>query len=227
MTANLRTYTHADLICAYTFHSYSILALDNLLREQKIFVVPLVRSFCVDGQGTAVVHFVPHFVDVQNYPKKCLLWSLAHTCLYRYSNTCTLTHTRARSRVSFAYAPSIWLCVHLVLMAEVVAHFFPHFVDVHNYPASNACDKKAYNWQTLNRTLLCVRKVCICRVCLARIRKNTKLMRSVTHVIFCATVFARMSIVSFWWLTFFANLRGYVEWMHCLCTTYKAIFAPI
>ena len=38
-------------------------------------------------------------------------------------------------------------------MAEVVHHFFPHFVDVHNYPPSNSADKKAYNWQTLNRAL--------------------------------------------------------------------------
>lgn len=38
-----------------------------------------------------------------------------------------------------------------VLMAEVVYHFFPKMVELHNYGASNATEQKKYNWSTLNQ----------------------------------------------------------------------------
>ena len=36
------------------------------------------------------------------------------------------------------------------MMAEIVKHFLPKLVDVHNYPASNAIAQKRANWHTLN-----------------------------------------------------------------------------
>lgn len=41
-----------------------------------------------------------------------------------------------------------------VMMAEVVATFFPKLVDLHNYVPASAKDKKKYNWETLNRKVL-------------------------------------------------------------------------
>ncbi|OHS98239.1 hypothetical protein TRFO_35395 [Tritrichomonas foetus] len=41
-----------------------------------------------------------------------------------------------------------------VLMAEVVAHFFPRFVDLHNYDQGLRVDTKIYNWKTLNTKVL-------------------------------------------------------------------------
>eukprot|EP00636_Phaeomonas_parva_P016152 CAMPEP_0118860268 /NCGR_PEP_ID=MMETSP1163-20130328/6182_1 /TAXON_ID=124430 /ORGANISM="Phaeomonas parva, Strain CCMP2877" /LENGTH=157 /DNA_ID=CAMNT_0006793943 /DNA_START=314 /DNA_END=784 /DNA_ORIENTATION=+ len=36
-----------------------------------------------------------------------------------------------------------------VLVAEVVAHFFPHLVELHNYSAANSLQQKTYNWNTM------------------------------------------------------------------------------
>lgn len=38
-----------------------------------------------------------------------------------------------------------------VLMAEVLRHYFPKMVQLHNYSAANGTRQKAYNWDTLNR----------------------------------------------------------------------------
>ena len=40
-----------------------------------------------------------------------------------------------------------------VLVAEVVKHFYPKEVDLHNYPAANSATKKIVNWETLNTKL--------------------------------------------------------------------------
>eukprot|EP00611_Tribonema_gayanum_P023316 TRINITY_DN487_c1_g1_i1.p1 TRINITY_DN487_c1_g1~~TRINITY_DN487_c1_g1_i1.p1 ORF type:complete len:283 (+),score=138.84 TRINITY_DN487_c1_g1_i1:267-1115(+) len=37
-----------------------------------------------------------------------------------------------------------------VLTAEVVAHYFPRLVELHNYSAANSVAQKLYNWGTLN-----------------------------------------------------------------------------
>ncbi|XP_024520592.1 sperm flagellar protein 1 [Selaginella moellendorffii] len=37
-----------------------------------------------------------------------------------------------------------------VLAAEVVAHYCPRLVDIHNYSAANSLAQKIYNWNTLN-----------------------------------------------------------------------------
>lgn len=41
-----------------------------------------------------------------------------------------------------------------VLLAEVVKHYFPRMVDVHNYPPANSSHQKLYNWTTLNSKVL-------------------------------------------------------------------------
>eukprot|EP00658_Telonema_sp_P-2_P000855 TRINITY_DN10313_c0_g1_i1.p1 TRINITY_DN10313_c0_g1~~TRINITY_DN10313_c0_g1_i1.p1 ORF type:complete len:304 (+),score=71.05 TRINITY_DN10313_c0_g1_i1:227-1138(+) len=38
-----------------------------------------------------------------------------------------------------------------VLAAELVIHFFPKLVDLHNYSAANSVSQKQYNWKTLNQ----------------------------------------------------------------------------
>ena len=38
-----------------------------------------------------------------------------------------------------------------VLIAEIIKAFIPNIVDLHNYPAALATDKKATNWALLNR----------------------------------------------------------------------------
>lgn len=38
-----------------------------------------------------------------------------------------------------------------VLAAELVCHFFPKLVDLHNYSAANSVSQKQYNWKTLNQ----------------------------------------------------------------------------
>lgn len=41
-----------------------------------------------------------------------------------------------------------------VLVAEVIAHFYPRLVELHNYSSANAMTQKVYNWQTLNSRAL-------------------------------------------------------------------------
>jgi len=41
-----------------------------------------------------------------------------------------------------------------VLIAELVAHFFPHRVEKHNYQAASSKQGKLTNWATLNRKVL-------------------------------------------------------------------------
>uniref|UniRef100_A0A7R9VBL5 Calponin-homology (CH) domain-containing protein n=1 Tax=Chlamydomonas euryale TaxID=1486919 RepID=A0A7R9VBL5_9CHLO len=38
-----------------------------------------------------------------------------------------------------------------VLMAEVVHHFFPKIVELHNYSSANGTQQKMYNWNTLSQ----------------------------------------------------------------------------
>ena len=46
----------------------------------------------------------------------------------------------------------IWaLVLFAVLIAEVVNHYCPRIIEVHNYTAANAMDKKITNWKLLNR----------------------------------------------------------------------------
>ena len=38
-----------------------------------------------------------------------------------------------------------------VLVAEVIAHFLPRMVELHNYNAASSLAQKKVNWQTLNK----------------------------------------------------------------------------
>lgn len=37
-----------------------------------------------------------------------------------------------------------------VLVAEVISHYHPSLVELHNYPSSSSFSQKMYNWDTLN-----------------------------------------------------------------------------
>lgn len=41
-----------------------------------------------------------------------------------------------------------------VLLAEVVHHYFPKMVELHNYSSANSIRQKLYNWATLNQKVL-------------------------------------------------------------------------
>lgn len=41
-----------------------------------------------------------------------------------------------------------------VMMAELVHHYKPKLVQLHNYPAANSYTKKINNWSTLNKKVL-------------------------------------------------------------------------
>jgi len=41
-----------------------------------------------------------------------------------------------------------------VLLAEIVRHYFPRLVELHNYPPANSTQQKMYNWNTLNSKVL-------------------------------------------------------------------------
>lgn len=41
-----------------------------------------------------------------------------------------------------------------VLLAEIVHHYFPKLVELHNYSAANSVRQKLYNWSTLNQRVL-------------------------------------------------------------------------
>lgn len=41
-----------------------------------------------------------------------------------------------------------------VMLAEVIAAYFPHLVELHNYPAASSVKQKVYNFETLNRKVL-------------------------------------------------------------------------
>ncbi len=39
-----------------------------------------------------------------------------------------------------------------VLFAEIINHYLPKIVEIHNYSAANSLKQKVYNWETLQRT---------------------------------------------------------------------------
>mmetsp|Transcript_28020 Transcript_28020/g.79230 ORF Transcript_28020/g.79230 Transcript_28020/m.79230 type:complete len:234 (+) Transcript_28020:280-981(+) len=41
-----------------------------------------------------------------------------------------------------------------VLLAEILYHYFPKYVELHNYSAANGMAQKMYNWNTLNQRVL-------------------------------------------------------------------------
>jgi hypothetical protein len=45
-----------------------------------------------------------------------------------------------------------------VLLAEIVMHYFPKLVELHNYVATTSAANKLANWNTLNSTSACTQK---------------------------------------------------------------------
>ena len=41
-----------------------------------------------------------------------------------------------------------------MLLAEVIAHYYPKLVQLHNYSSANSLSQKAYNWKTINSKVL-------------------------------------------------------------------------
>ena len=41
-----------------------------------------------------------------------------------------------------------------VLVAELVSHYFPKLISLHNYSPANSTPQKLYNWQTLSDKIL-------------------------------------------------------------------------
>jgi len=62
--------------------------------------------------------------------------------LYKWIDTIPLS--RPKKNISRDFSDG-------VLMSEVINHFTPHLVELHNYSTSNSVDKKEYNWNTLNQ----------------------------------------------------------------------------
>ena len=40
------------------------------------------------------------------------------------------------------------------LLAEIIKHYYPKLVDLHNYPPASSSNQKCYNWTTLNNKVL-------------------------------------------------------------------------
>ena len=41
-----------------------------------------------------------------------------------------------------------------LMMAELIHHYYPKRVELHNYPSTNTASKKTENWNTLNNKVL-------------------------------------------------------------------------
>lgn len=65
--------------------------------------------------------------------------------LYQWVDTVPLSRRKKNLSRDFSDA---------VLMAEVIHHFLPRYVDLHNYDQGLRIDTKIYNWKTLNTKVL-------------------------------------------------------------------------
>lgn len=52
---------------------------------------------------------------------------------------------------SFPFFLSLSLLIFAVMAAELVKHFFPKLVEMHNYVPANSTQQKHSNWSVLNR----------------------------------------------------------------------------
>ena len=62
--------------------------------------------------------------------------------LYQWVDTIPLSRPKKNIARDFADG---------MLVAEVVKHFFPKLVELHNYPAAHSIQQKKYNWKTLSQ----------------------------------------------------------------------------
>eukprot|EP01061_Rhynchopus_euleeides_P021609 TRINITY_DN35237_c0_g1_i1.p2 TRINITY_DN35237_c0_g1~~TRINITY_DN35237_c0_g1_i1.p2 ORF type:complete len:237 (+),score=86.67 TRINITY_DN35237_c0_g1_i1:62-712(+) len=62
--------------------------------------------------------------------------------LYQWVDTIPLSRPKKNIARDFADG---------MLVAEVVKHFFPKLVELHNYPAAHSVQQKRYNWKTMSQ----------------------------------------------------------------------------
>lgn len=58
-----------------------------------------------------------------------------------------ITFSRAKKNINRDFADGL-------MMAELIHHYSPKLVSVHNYPPANSLGKKIENWNTLNTRVL-------------------------------------------------------------------------
>lgn len=63
--------------------------------------------------------------------------------MYIYEWVDSIPLTRPKKNISRDFSDG-------VLMAEIVKHYFPRLVEIHNYPSASSTNQKLYNWSTLN-----------------------------------------------------------------------------
>ena len=62
--------------------------------------------------------------------------------IYKWVDTIPLS--RAKKNIARDFSDG-------VLISEVVHHFFPKLIELHNYSTTNSVSQKAYNWRTINQ----------------------------------------------------------------------------
>lgn len=62
--------------------------------------------------------------------------------VYKWVDTIPLSRTKKNIARDFSDG---------VLISEIVHHFFPKLIELHNYSATNSVAQKAYNWRTVNQ----------------------------------------------------------------------------
>jgi hypothetical protein len=65
-------------------------------------------------------------------------------------------------------------------MAEVISHYFPKLVEIHNYITSSSANTKLANWNTLNSIFLMYSKEKVLKKLNYQISKN-----DIDHIITC------------------------------------------
>ncbi len=60
-----------------------------------------------------------------------------------YEMVDNINFTRAKKNINRDFADG-------VMMAELIHHYNPKLISVHNYPSANSLNKKIQNWNTLN-----------------------------------------------------------------------------
>lgn len=59
----------------------------------------------------------------------------------------SITFSRNKRNINRDFADGL-------MMAELIHHYNPKIVSLHNYPTTNAVSKKIENWKTLNNKVL-------------------------------------------------------------------------
>jgi hypothetical protein len=70
--------------------------------------------------------------------------------VYQWVDSISLSRPKKNISRDFSDGGSYCLNDTLVLMAEMVHHFIPRIVDLHNYISTSNVSQKEYNWTTLN-----------------------------------------------------------------------------